>query len=56
MTKEELVASLKKYGDPSQPHFHPRDREIAVDIDRYAFAIRVQREDGLLIARPYRPH
>jgi 2-phosphosulfolactate phosphatase len=46
----------QKYGDPSQPHFHPRDREIAVDIDRYAFAIRVQREDGLLVARLYHPH
>ena len=36
----------QKYGDPSQPHFHPRDREMAVDIDRYPFAIRVQREGG----------
>jgi hypothetical protein len=29
---------------------------MAVEIDRYPFAIRVQREDGLLVARPYRPH
>jgi 2-phosphosulfolactate phosphatase len=46
----------QKYGDPSQPHFHPRDREMAVHIDRYPFAIRVQREDGLLVARPHRLH
>jgi 2-phosphosulfolactate phosphatase len=46
----------QKYGDPSQPHFHLRDREMAVDIDRYPFAIRVQREGGLLVARPQRPH
>lgn len=42
----------QKYGDPSQPHFHRRDPEIALHIDRYPFAIRVQREDGLLVARP----
>jgi 2-phosphosulfolactate phosphatase len=46
----------QKYGDPSQPHFHPRDREMALHIDRYPFAIRVQREDDLLVARPHRPH
>ncbi len=46
----------QKYGDPSQPHFHPRDRAMAVHIDRYPFAIRVQREAGLLVARPQQPH
>lgn len=46
----------QKYGDPSQPHFHPCDRAMAVHIDRYPFAIRVQREDGLFVARPQRPH
>jgi 2-phosphosulfolactate phosphatase len=45
----------QKYGDPSQPHFHPRDREIALHIDRYPFAIRVQQEEGLLVARRQRP-
>ena len=45
----------QKYDDPSQPHFHPRDREMALHIDRYPFAIRVQREDSLLVARPHRP-
>jgi len=44
----------QKYDDPSQPHFHPRDREMALHIDRYPFAIRVQREDGLLVARAQR--
>jgi 2-phosphosulfolactate phosphatase len=41
----------QKYGDPSQPHFHPKDREMALQIDRYPFALRVTREDGLLVAR-----
>ena len=42
----------QKFGDPAQPHFHPMDREIALRVDRFDFAIRVTRENGLLIARP----
>jgi 2-phosphosulfolactate phosphatase len=45
----------QKYDDPSQPHFHPRDRDIALDIDRYPFAMCVQRVEGLLVAQPHRP-
>jgi 2-phosphosulfolactate phosphatase len=41
----------QKYDDPAQPQFHPRDRELALHIDRYSFALRVTRENGLLIAR-----
>jgi 2-phosphosulfolactate phosphatase len=41
----------QKYDDPTQPHFHPQDRMLALSIDRYPFAIRVRREDGLLVAR-----
>ena len=43
----------QKYDDPTQPQFHPQDRELALSIDRYPFAIRVLREDGLLVARKY---
>ena len=42
----------QKFGDPAQPHFITRDLEMALQIDSVDFAIRVQREDGLLIARP----
>ena len=42
----------QKFGDPAQPHFHPRDRDIALRIDSVPFAIKVVREDGLLVARP----
>ncbi len=42
---------VPKFHDPAQPHFHPEDCEIAVDVDRFDFAIRLQREDGLLVAR-----
>ena len=45
-------AESQKYGDPARPHFHPRDKEMALRIDHFPFAIRVNREDGLMIARP----
>ncbi len=41
-----------KFTDPAQPHFRPQDRDIALQIDALDFAMRVSREDGLLIARP----
>ncbi len=45
------TAEAKKFDDPAQPHFHPRDRDIALSADTVPFAIRVEREDGLLVAR-----
>ncbi len=42
---------VTKFHDPAQPHFHPEDCEIALDINRYDFAIRISREDDLLVAR-----
>lgn len=44
-------AQAIKFGDPAQPQFHPRDRDIALEIDSLDFAIPVTRENGLLIAR-----
>jgi 2-phosphosulfolactate phosphatase len=46
MTSEEA----EKYGDPARPHFHPRDLELALEIDRFDFCILVHSEGGLLIA------
>ena len=43
-------AHSQKFDDPDQPHFHPSDREIARDADAIGLAIRVKREDGLLVA------
>jgi 2-phosphosulfolactate phosphatase len=40
-----------KFGDPSQPHFHREDLEIATEVNKYDFAIRVAKEDGFLVAR-----
>ena len=42
----------QKYGDPNLPHFPIQDRDMALEIDSHAFAIRVRRRDGLLVAEP----
>ena len=42
----------KNFEDPALPHYHPMDRDIALQIDSMPFAIQVRREDGLLVARP----
>jgi 2-phosphosulfolactate phosphatase len=42
---------VAKFRDPRQPHFHPEDLEIALEVNKYDFAIRIRREDGLLVAR-----
>ncbi len=44
-------AEAQKYADPQQPQFHPEDRDMALEIDSVPFAIGVEREDGLLVAR-----
>ncbi len=43
----------QKYGDPQRPHFAPQDRDMALRIDSAPFAIKVTREDGLLVARKH---
>jgi 2-phosphosulfolactate phosphatase len=43
------------FGDPARPHFLPGDLDIALDIDRYDFAIRVEVENGNPVARVDRP-
>ena len=55
----EAVAALvragehsQKFDDPGQPQFHLMDREIALAVDSIDLAIRVDREDGLLVAYP----
>jgi 2-phosphosulfolactate phosphatase len=48
-------AEAQKFGDPTRPWFHPQDREIALRVDAYDFAIQVTREDGLLVARRAAP-
>ena len=42
----------QKFGDPTRPQFHAKDKEHALRIDTIPFAIGVARENGLLVARP----
>ena len=42
---------IPEFHDPAKPYLHPGDLEIALDIDRYDFAVRVAREEGRLVAR-----
>jgi len=41
-----------KFDDPERPHFDPRDRDMALQIDSIPFAIRVRVEGDLLVATP----
>jgi 2-phosphosulfolactate phosphatase len=40
-----------RFHDPARPFLHPENVEIALDIDRYDFAVRVELEDGRPVAR-----
>ena len=40
-----------RFHDPARPYLHPEDVDIALDIDRYDFAVRVDFEDGRPVAR-----
>jgi 2-phosphosulfolactate phosphatase len=40
-----------KFDDPTLPHFHPIDRDMASVADTHDFAIAVEREGALLVAR-----
>jgi 2-phosphosulfolactate phosphatase len=40
----------ERFRDPARPHLHPNDLDIALDIDRYQFAVRVTLDDGRPVA------
>jgi hypothetical protein len=44
----ELDSSGREWAD----WFPRRDAELALEVDRFSFALPVAREDGLLVARP----
>jgi 2-phosphosulfolactate phosphatase len=46
---------VSRFHDRARPHLHPEDVEIALDIDRYDFAIRVRIEDGRPVGRMEKP-
>jgi hypothetical protein len=46
---------VERFRDPARPYLHPQDVEIALDIDRYDFAVRVNFENGRPVARVETP-
>jgi 2-phosphosulfolactate phosphatase len=40
------------FTDPAQTEYSPEDLERCVEIDRFDFALRVERRDGLLVMEP----
>jgi 2-phosphosulfolactate phosphatase len=52
-TRDVILAGpqIPAFADPAKPHLHPKDLDIALDIDRYDFAVRITQEDGRLVAR-----
>jgi 2-phosphosulfolactate phosphatase len=40
-----------RFHDPARPYLHLEDVDIALDIDRYDFGVRVNFEDGRPVAR-----
>ena len=45
--------ATQKFFDPKQPQYHPEDVDLALDVSRYNFAMKVTREQGLLVARKH---
>ena len=45
--------ATQKFFDPEQSQFHPEDVTLALQADTYSFAMKISREDGLLVARKY---
>ncbi len=43
--------ATQKFFDDKQPQYHPSDVELALEVNRFSFAMRITREDGLLVAR-----
>ena len=48
-----MGGATQKFFDPNQPQYHPEDVTLALEADRYDFAMKISREDGLLVARKY---
>ena len=45
--------ATQKFFDPQQPQYHPEDVTLALEAARYPFAMKISREDGLIIARKH---
>ncbi len=45
--------ATQKFFDDSQPQYHPKDVELALQFNKYPFAMKITREDGLVVARKH---
>ena len=45
--------ATQKFFDDTQPQYHPKDVELALQVNKYPFAMKVAREDGQLVARKF---
>ena len=43
--------ATQKFFDDTQPQYHPKDVELALQVNKYPIAMKVTREDGQLVAR-----
>lgn len=43
----------QKFFDKNQPQYHPKDVELALQVSRYPFAMKVTQENGLAVARKH---
>ncbi len=43
--------ATQKFFYPSQTKYHPEDVELALQVNKHSFAMKVTRQDGLLVAR-----
>ena len=43
----------QKFFDATQPQYRPQDVELALQLNRFPFAMRITKEDGLLVARKH---
>jgi 2-phosphosulfolactate phosphatase len=46
---------VPRFHDPTRPYLHPQDVDIALDVTRYDFAVRVEIEEGHPVARIEHP-
>ena len=46
---------VARFHDPTRPYLHPEDVDIALDVDRFDFAVRVEIEAGSPVARMESP-
>ena len=42
----------QKYGNPNTPHWPAEDLDFCLNVDSFNFALKIEKEEGLLVCRP----